>query len=441
MPIDFTKPAVTGNYSTGVLQPINDALKALAQFMDPAVAGTLTSTPTGAFRLNNSAGNASFEKWNGSSWVTQTMNYPTLTGSGASGTWGINTTGTWQGYNAASAATVSTVAARDASGHLFCVNVNQSSANSDGSTIGQVMFTTGADGYLRKASLAAMATAIGAQSLSATGNWNFSSLGAVGAASRSGNLTASGLSGAAGVMSFWRDGAYAVNFGLDTDNVVRLGGWSDGASVYRWQSNAAGNFYIRGSLYVSNGGNYLNGVTGTYGSLEMVGLNNAYTGVSFHTSAAGSVTGMFDASGNGGDYDVTTGWHFYWKRSDACLAIGGATTSASYKAYINGALYASGDITAFSDKRAKSEFDRIDSPLDKIARLAGYAFTWATGSSKGKRSVGLLAQDVELVLPEAVHTDENTDAKGVNYNGVLALAIEGVNALRARIEVLEAQPA
>ena len=41
-------------------------------------------------------------------------------------------------------------------------------------------------------------------------------------------------------MSFHRPGAYAVNMGLDTDNVFRIGGWSDGASTYRFQVAAGG---------------------------------------------------------------------------------------------------------------------------------------------------------------------------------------------------------
>ena len=49
-----------------------------------------------------------------------------------------------------------------------------------------------------------------------------------------------GQGGGAAVMSFHRPGAYAVNMGLDTDNVFRIGGWSDGASTYRFQVAAGG---------------------------------------------------------------------------------------------------------------------------------------------------------------------------------------------------------
>lgn len=72
MPLDFTKPATTGNYSTGVLQPIVDAQKALAQWLDPVAAGTLTSPPTGAMRRVEST--TAVERWNGSSWVQSIIN-------------------------------------------------------------------------------------------------------------------------------------------------------------------------------------------------------------------------------------------------------------------------------------------------------------------------------------------------------------------------------
>jgi hypothetical protein len=47
--------------------------------------------------------------------------------------------------------------------------------------------------------------------------------------------------------SLHRSGAYAVNFGMDTSNVVSLGGWSDGATS-RWTSDTSGNFVARGNV-------------------------------------------------------------------------------------------------------------------------------------------------------------------------------------------------
>ena len=70
MPINFNKPVTTGNYSTDVLQPINDAMTALARMLDPATAGTLTGTPTGAYRNNAGA----LETYSGSSWGPAPIN-------------------------------------------------------------------------------------------------------------------------------------------------------------------------------------------------------------------------------------------------------------------------------------------------------------------------------------------------------------------------------
>jgi len=53
-------------------------------------------------------------------------------------------------------------------------------------------------------------------------------------------------------ISFHRPGAYAVNMGLDPDNIFRLGGWSDGLNKYRWTSDSAGNLIIGNTLTANN---------------------------------------------------------------------------------------------------------------------------------------------------------------------------------------------
>lgn len=70
MPLDFTKPVVTDNFSVSVLPGIVQAFTSLAQMLDPAVAGTLTGTPTGAYRING----VNLERYNGTTWSTYTLN-------------------------------------------------------------------------------------------------------------------------------------------------------------------------------------------------------------------------------------------------------------------------------------------------------------------------------------------------------------------------------
>lgn len=70
MAIDFNKPATTDNYASAFVPAITDAFKALSQWLDPAVVGVLTNTPTGAYRLNTGV----VERFNGTSWVAQSIN-------------------------------------------------------------------------------------------------------------------------------------------------------------------------------------------------------------------------------------------------------------------------------------------------------------------------------------------------------------------------------
>ena len=91
---------------------------------------------------------------------------------------------------------------------------------------------------------------------------------------------------------------------------------------------------------------YGGGPTGsTYGSIRVDGAVGGYAGI-FLSGASGVVTGMYDTGGNGGNWDPTTGWHFYWHRGNTCLGLGGSTTSSAYKVYANGNMYASGNIVS-----------------------------------------------------------------------------------------------
>lgn len=95
MAIDFNKPVVTDNYSTALLPNLVNSIKALGQMLDPAVAGTLTNTPTGAHRLNSATG--IFEFFNGTTWAERVLSYAKLSGAtftgAVSGITDLTTTG------------------------------------------------------------------------------------------------------------------------------------------------------------------------------------------------------------------------------------------------------------------------------------------------------------------------------------------------------------
>lgn len=70
----------------------------------------------------------------------------------------------------------------------------------------------------------------------------------VGAPVGDGAFSVMGDATSGAVMSFHRPGAYGLNMGLDTDQVFRLGGWTDGANTYRFEIGREGNFVARGNV-------------------------------------------------------------------------------------------------------------------------------------------------------------------------------------------------
>ncbi len=89
------------------------------------------------------------------------------------------------------------------------------------------------------------------------------------------------------------------------------------------------------------------------------------------------------------------------------------------------------DFNSASDIKLKENVSVIDDPLDKIAQLEGVNFQW---KENGKKSLGVIAQEVEKVLPELVSGEES---KTVNYNGLIGLLIECVKEQQKEIEELK----
>lgn len=121
--------------------------------------------------------------------------------------------------------------------------------------------------------------------------------------------------------------------------------------------------------------------------------------------------------------------------------VGINTTNPGFRLDVNGAIYASGDITALSDKRYKTDIDPInkDSALAMIQSLQGYYYKRVddVDGSPDKRYIGLLAQDVNEVLPEVVCYNSNNDRYSLNYGSMVALLIEGMKSLIDKNKQLE----
>ena len=114
----------------------------------------------------------------------------------------------------------------------------------------------------------------------------------------------------------------------------------------------------------------------------------------------------------------------------------------------DGDLHVDGDVIAFSttvsDARLKDDVQTIENATEKVNQLRGVSYTWNAGSRKGEREIGVIAQEVEQVVPEIVHDKKlpfvgDETYKTVDYEKLVALLIESNKELTARVEQLEAK--
>lgn len=164
--------------------------------------------------------------------------------------------------------------------------------------------------------------------------------------------------------------------------------------------------------FTSNVNIELNTTSPTYnsGHLVLTTTNNSSVSMGFHR--AGSTACQLRHDSNG-------------------LILSGVTqtTAADFYAY--------GNITAFSDIRLKKNIVKIDQALDKVSKISGYTFerTNEAEDQIGKRQLGVIAQELLDVIPEAVF--EQNGYYSVAYGNVVGLLIEAIKELKAEIDTLK----
>ena len=101
---------------------------------------------------------------------------------------------------------------------------------------------------------------------------------------------------------------------------------------------------------------------------------------------------------------------------------------------------ATGDIVAYasSDRRLKDEIQPISDPISKINQIGGYSFVWNSEKQNiyNGKDYGVIAQEIEEILPELVQTREN-GYKAVKYDKLVSLLIEGIKELSKEVEDLK----
>jgi hypothetical protein len=180
----------------------------------------------------------------------------------------------------------------------------------------------------------------------------------------------------------------------------------------------------------------------SYTQIALRGQKSGYGGIYDSYSAVAGI--MYDSGGNGGVYREVNGrWYLYHNVGNNCMGVGTSTTSSSYYMYVGGGIYSTGNVVAYSDARSKTNVVTVDSALDKVSKLRGVYYTRLPGRDPeidtNRREIGVIAQEVNEVIPEVVTYAKDVDEYGVQYGNFAGLFIEAFKELKAEVEALRAE--
>jgi len=218
-------------------------------------------------------------------------------------------------------------------------------------------------------------------------------------------------------------------------------------------SQAQHNSSMRAPIFYdsNNTSYYVNPATGFY---QYVGT---YTGTFVTTDSSGGISVEGNSTGGPkvGIKSTASGGEDLWLISNNSGNAGGAgklqfwnnsggftfavfgTANTSDTTYIYCNLTASGNVTAYSDERLKENVVVIPNALDKVKAIRGVTFNRNDMEEK-PRHAGVIAQEVEKVLPEVV-SEDNKGIKTVAYGNMVGLLIEAIKELKDEVDDLKAQ--
>jgi hypothetical protein len=222
-------------------------------------------------------------------------------------------------------------------------------------------------------------------------------------------------------------------FGQDLDSL--------GTYIFAFQGGSTADITVAGA--------HIAGIDNTYRTGNTVEGLNLYAKSSFLALGSENFKGLnlfADGKDNSSNYGIyidagTYDWSMNW-----------TNWSSGYGIYSKAKIASTNNIIAYvSDKRLKEDLKIIDNPIDKIKSLEGITFTWndkSVNNRRGERDVGLIAQDVQKVLPEAIelfqHDKEEIkngalagDLLNIQYQKLTALLIEGIKEQQEQIEFLQ----
>jgi hypothetical protein len=118
---------------------------------------------------------------------------------------------------------------------------------------------------------------------------------------------------------------------------------------------------------------------------------------------------------------------------------GSAITALTFDMSAAGAATFNNDVTAFSDARLKENVETIDNALDKVCAMRGVTFN-RIDNEDGGRQMGVIAQEVQDIVPEVVKTNDDEDKTlSVSYGNMVGVLIEAIKELKEEIKELKGE--
>ena len=233
-------------------------------------------------------------------------------------------------------------------------------------------------------------------------------------------------------------GALKVTGGISTQNNLHVGGTTNSTDVINCLKSSGTGLAVTSNTTVG-------------GTLAVTGALNANGGIACDTNkfTVADTTGNTAIAGTLAVTGVITGPSVGLDSTDYISWTNNAQTDFyinnlnKFRMEADGDFHADGDVVAYSttisDERLKTGITPVTDALNKVIKLKGVEFT---RKKDGQRSAGVIAQDVEKVLPQAVrekklplHTgDEDIMYKTVEYDALHSLYIEAIKELKDMVE-------
>ena len=200
------------------------------------------------------------------------------------------------------------------------------------------------------------------------------------------------------------------------------------------------NQLTNGAGYITSAGNAATVTNGVYtaGDQTIGGIKTFSSKIivgTFSNSTTNTGEAWFGRASdrNTGTYTIQLGGNSATNRQFEVVDYGWSVVLFSVGS--NGNATASGDITAYSDARIKTNIKPIDSSLEKVLKLTGVTYNRTDLDDKTTK-IGFIAQEVQKIIPEVVTYNKEQDRYGVSYGNITALLVEAIKEQQIKIDNL-----